>query len=318
MAQYSRKLVKGIFWFYKFDFKGETYFSKLIYKSKQEAKIAEAERLGEVKKGFVPKTEKILLMDAISERLKYLYLKSSSKYYWDSNRYLKTLNKHFEGSFINDLTKQDVNDFIMELTTKYNEDKKSNYSVNASIRCYKAFFNFVNEHFGTEITNPFVKMKFFSIDKRIKYIPSDEEIDSLLKVCNKQQSRLVCFVMDTGARINEALNFTYGDIYDDYIVLYTRKSRNANRIPRKIPKPDCLNNLNAGKPSERVFYSWIDRPKFIEKKLKRLNRRTFGWHNLRHRYASRLSKQGKPIFEIMSLLGHSSIETTQLYLQLLP
>jgi site-specific recombinase XerD len=83
-----------------------------------------------------------------------------------------------------------------------------------------------------------------------------------------------------------------------------------------LPKPECIKNLN-GKPDEKVFKRWNKRPKFLERKLKQLGLTVWGWHNLRHRFSSKLSKEGKPIFEIMSLLGHSNIETTQIYLQLL-
>jgi site-specific recombinase XerD len=41
------------------------------------------------------------------------------------------------------------------------------------------------------------------------------------------------------------------------------------------------------------------------------------WHNLRHKYASELCRKGVPLFEIMNLLGHSNLKTTQNYLQLL-
>jgi integrase len=122
--------------------------------------------------------------------------------------------------------------------------------------------------------------------------------------------------METGARINEALNLTYGDIYEDYIVLYTRKTRYGNRTPRKIPKPKCLKDLN-GSPTDRVFPDWKTRPKFLQQKLKKLGLKSWSWHCLRHRYASKLSKQNKPFFEIMSLMGHSSVANTQIYMHLL-
>jgi len=66
------------------------------------------------------------------------------------------------------------------------------------------------------------------------------------------------------------------------------------------------------------FKRWDNHPRFLEKKIKKLRQETWNWHNLRHRYASMLSKEGRPLFEIMALLGHSNMETTQNYLQLLP
>ena len=316
MAQYSRKLAKGLKWFYKFDLKGRTYRSKAIYQTKQEAKKAEAQCLSEIEEKPAVKKEEIFLMTAISERLKYLWLKSSKKYYFDNARYFRFIYNHFGDCIINEISKKDIQDFILNLTADFNKRGKSNYSINAAIRCYKALFNFIKDNYELDFTNPFYKFKFFSIDIRIKYIPSDDEINALLKVCNKDQARLINFILDTGARINECLNLTYGDVFDDYIVLYTRKSVNSNRTPRKLPKPECLKDLN-GKSDEKVFSSWSARPRFIETKLKKLGLPLFGYHNLRHRFASKLSKDGVPLFEIMTKLGHSSLDTTQIYLQLL-
>lgn len=318
MAQYSRKLANGTFWSFKFDFKGNTYRSKSEYPSKQEAKIAEAECLSQIKReSGVIKNDKILLITVIEERLKYLNLHSSKKYYLDTARYLKIFYSHFGECFITDISKLEIQDFIMKFAALLKKNGKKNHTINSAIRCYKAFYNFASERYEINLPNPFIKLKFFPIEKKVKYIPSDQEIEALLSVCNPDQALLVRFVMETGARISEALNFTFGDVYDNYIVLYTCKSRNSNRTPRKLPLPDCLKDLNKLKPDEKVFGSWSGRPKFLEKKLRKLDYSVWGFHNLRHRYASTLSKAGVPIFEIMSKLGHSNIETSQRYLQLL-
>jgi site-specific recombinase XerD len=66
-----------------------------------------------------------------------------------------------------------------------------------------------------------------------------------------------------------------------------------------------------------VFPEWSDVPRFLEKRVKKLTIPYWTWHNLRHKYASELSRKGVPLFEIMNLLGHSNMKTTQNYLQLL-
>jgi site-specific recombinase XerD len=219
-SQYSRKLAKGIKWFYKFDLNGKTFFSKLIYKTKQEAKIAEAERLNEIKNSVeIAKDNQFLLINAISERLKYLWIKSSKNYYLDNNRFLKWFYNYFGDCFIKDISKKDVHSFILNLASDLNNRGKTNNTINSAIRCYKAFYNFINENFELNLVNPFVKFKFFSIEKKLKYIPLDEEIEALLSVCDKEQQNLVKFIMETGARISEAINFYYRDINEDFVVL---------------------------------------------------------------------------------------------------
>ncbi len=67
-----------------------------------------------------------------------------------------------------------------------------------------------------------------------------------------------------------------------------------------------------------LFNQWSVYTRYLVKKLCKLKHPYWAFHSLRHRFASLLSKKNTPIYEIMSLLGHSSIETTQIYLQLLP
>lgn len=122
---------------------------------------------------------------------------------------------------------------------------------------------------------------------------------------------------DTGARLSEALNLRGRDVTNVEVTLYTRKSLNSNLVPRQVPKPICL-GAQTFPTDEKIFGNWKEKPKFLERKLKALKLQPWGFHNLRHRYASKLSAEGKPLYEIMSLLGHSNLSTTQKYLQLLP
>jgi len=125
------------------------------------------------------------------------------------------------------------------------------------------------------------------------------------------------FVMDTACRIGEALRVTGKDILENDVILYTKKSRNSNLVPIKLPKPQCIENIKLY-TDERLFNRWSDCPRFLEDKVKELKQRNWSWHNLRHRKASIWSKQRLPLYEIMVLLGHSNLKTTQGYLQLIP
>jgi integrase len=121
--------------------------------------------------------------------------------------------------------------------------------------------------------------------------------------------------METGCRINEALRFSDNDVLDSEIVLYTWKSKNSNLTGRKIPQPCCIKNLHF---EGRLFKRWSVYPRFLEKLLSMSGQRIWGFHNLRHQYASLLSKRNAPRYRIMELLGHQKLSTTQLFLQTLP
>ena len=324
MAQYKRKLNKGFRWYYKISYNGRIHFSKCIYLSKAEAKKAEAELISELedRERNPNKDIELPLFELMNERLDFIKANNSEKHYSESQRYLKVFYRYMGNVMIQDITKADLNRFFVSIASKKKKGKKgesiktSNYPVNAMLRVVKALFYYAIETYELNMRNPCKGIDFYPIDKKMKYIPSDDELTALLNLCNDEQKTLVEFVRDTGARINEAIALMGKDVGDDYVVLYTRKSHGGNRVPRKVPKPDCLIGKSFS-PNKRVFSGWTIKPHFLKRKIMLLKTQMWGWHCLRHRYASLLSKEGKPLFEIMKFLGHSNIETTQIYLQLM-
>lgn len=319
MAQYQRKIKVGLRWFYKFNFQGKMYRSKCIYLSKTEAKSAEHAMYEEVSlKARNPSQEPILsLLEAINERLDYVLVKKSKDYYKDNKRYYAILLEKLGNIPFNAIKKAQIEDLLLETSKKQQGKGFDNYVVNAMINTYKALFNYIIDKHDLNLKNPCKGVDKFSIKKKFKYIPSDEDIENVRSLCDEGQKMLIDFVKETGCRISEALRLTGKDILSDYVILYTKKSRNSDLVPRKVPKPDIIKDIKIDL-EEKLFKRWCDVPRFLEDRVRELEQQNWNWHNLRHRFASKLSKEGKPLFEIMSLLGHSNLKTTQYYLQLLP
>lgn len=119
---------------------------------------------------------------------------------------------------------------------------------------------------------------------------------------------MVSFVYETGCRVGEAINLDYKDVHSKFVTLYTRKSKNSQRTPRHLTRPDLLLDGEG-----KVFKEHNAYPRFLEEKVKELEQPNWNWHSLRRRRAS-IWAEPKPLFEIMMLLGHSNIQTTQRYL----
>jgi integrase len=310
MPQYLRKLSKSSKWFYKFDYNGKTYFSRCIYPNKAEAKKAERDKFTELEQGTITDVKLAFL---ISERLNYIKAKKSERYHKNSKYYLDQFLEEFGDVEVKSISKNSLNRFLLQRSKELNTKGKDNYAVNALFRQIRALFNYAINYLDLNIKNPCQGLTLFSVKKKLKYIPTDEQIKAILGLCNDEQALLIEFLLETGVRIGEAINFTYENIHSDYIVIYTRKSRNSNQTPRKLPKPKCLGDL---KGRGKVFH-WTDKPYFLQEKIKKLGLPVFGYHSFRHRYASLLSRNGTPIFQIMKLLGHENLVTTQGYLRLL-
>jgi integrase len=318
MAQYKRKLSSGDKWWYKFDFQGKNHFSRAIYDTKAEAKKAESDlytKLNEQLKH--PDEEEITLLQAINERLDDVKIKKSYEYYKDSKRYCSKLLEHFGDVNIRTIRKRDMNIFLNKISEEYQNSKKDNYGVNAMLNACKAVFNYAIDNYEINMRNPCKGIEPYAVVKRMKFIPTDEMINEVLSICDEEEKMLINFVDESAARINEPLKVRGEHLLEEHVILQTKKSRYSNIVPRKVPKPKCISHIKIA-PEKFLFSRWTDTPKFLQRKVKQLNQRKWCWHSLRHRRASLWLKEGKSLFEIMQLLGHSNLKTTQGYLQLIP
>ena len=317
MPCYSRQLSIGLRWSYKFNYKRHTYRSKSQFKTKFEAKRAESKLMAELdSQQVVREFNDFLLKDLVRERLNFVRTKKSKRYYRENEHYTNLLIDYLgENAKVLHITKNDVMKALLSYSDTLREQGNGNYAVNSMLRIIKALFNYGIEFIDLKMVNPCYKIQPFSVNQTVKYIPTDKEINEVLSLCKPKELKLILFVRDTYCRINEALNLTYADILKDQVVLYTHKSRNGDRVPRKVSKPDCIKFVFSKDKSERVFKEWNERPKFLEWYVKKLGHNQWSYHNLRHRGASLMSKQGKPIFDIMQKLGHHSLAVTQKYLQ---
>jgi integrase len=313
IGTYRRKLKRGWRWKYKFDLDGQTYQSKYVYLTKKDAAKAERKHYDKVERSLGQND--ISLKDLMVNKLDYIKLNQSKAYYQETRRYYKLLLQRVGDVPVTNVKKSDVVALLNSFSKELRKRGRSNYNVNACLRSLKALFYEAINVYDVDMKNPCVGIKFYPLDYKLKYIPSNETIEQLLIECDGEERLLIAFVLETGCRINEALRFSDKDILDDEIVLYTRKSKNSNLTSRKIPIPMCLENLRF---KGRLFKRWSVYPRFLEKRVYKLDQEPWGFHNLRHRFASRLSKKNTPIYRIMELLGHSSLSTTQIYLQNIP
>jgi integrase/recombinase XerD len=173
------------------------------------------------------------------------------------------------------------------------------------------------------------------LEKRMLQTLTDEQIQTLLSVKPKtfDQRRLhalISLLLDTGVRIDEALTLRVGDVdFDNLLVTVFGKGRKERRIPfsfelrkvlfkweqvRKRTQPRC----------ELVFPSrqgtaWDQRNSLrgLHILQNKLGLPTFGWHRLRHTFATNYLRHGGDIVRLSMVMGHTQITTTQRYLHLL-
>jgi len=156
-------------------------------------------------------------------------------------------------------------------------------------------------------------------------------------VCLRDKAMLVA-LYSCGLRVNEAVHLNRNDILFDRELVFVRKGKNYKErfVPINYYNLRILEDyLYDARPE---FYTANENEAFfIGQQGKRLGVQSFGKrlraivkathysdlmekhitpHTLRHSIATHLLEQGAPMEGIQQFLGHSSLETTQLYTHL--
>jgi len=236
----------------------------------------------------------------------------------DNQRTFKRLLKDVGDVQLDAIKRPMIHQFLINESKRLKKAGKGNYEVNAELRYIRALFNYAINDLEVLDINPAKKIGFYPIDKKLKYVPSESDFELVYQEAHRQQQGLIMFVKESGCRISEALRAKGSDIdlHMDLLTLWTRKKKNSDLTPRRIPLPDVLREYKCA-DDEKLFDEWVKNPRFIEKICKKIKIKVFGWHAYRHRKASILAKNNVPLVEIMAILGHDNIEVTQIYLRVL-
>jgi integrase/recombinase XerD len=205
-------------------------------------------------------------------------------------------------------------------------------SCNTYIKALNAFCRWLHEegHLAERLELPVLK-----VEKRIPQTLSDEQLRTLLSRKPKtfdqwRLSALIALTLDTGVRIEEALTLRTRDLdFDNLLLTVFGKGRKERRIPFSFELRKALfrfQQVRARKNAafDLVFPSrrgtvWNQRNSLrgLHILQEKLGLPTFGWHRLRHTFATNYLRHGGDIVRLSMVLGHTQITTTQRYLHLL-
>lgn len=216
----------------------------------------------------------------------------------------------------------------------------SSVSVSNKISVIKSFFKFlyVNDYISK---NP---SSLLSLPKKHKKIPkflNEIELAKLLSAPDRARSKrttkfkirdklILTIFTYTGIRKSELLNLNWDDINLGVKYLTVRKSK--NKTDRTIPLhnkvvelldsyltqrlPITNNALVVSERGKRLNKNSLNNLFFKYIHLSGLEGKGYTIHSLRHTFASRLLNENVSLYKIKSLLGHRSIESTEIYLHI--
>ena len=134
---------------------------------------------------------------------------------------------------------------------------------------------------------------------------SEKELKLLFDEINDNRFNLfVRFAYYTGARSGEIRHISKENLFSDYIVAYGKTGKRIiklnNQSQEIIKQLDELWNYTKSYVSHK-----------FKKEVRRLGIKDARFHDLRRTFGYNLIKQGRPIYEVSKLLGHSSVTTTE-------
>lgn len=241
----------------------------------------------------------------------------------DDELYRLRIKKVFGQKRLNQITRQQVQQFH----TALKEEGLAAATCNHHIKLLRYAFN-LSIDWGYLETNPVSRVPLFHEDNKVEHYLNDEELDRLLHVLRTDECRNVCmialFLLSTGCRLNEVLSAKWIDVDLEKGVFTVRASNSKSKRLRAVPLNssalEILRQLDTsqeylfmnrltGKPYVNITKVWVRLRKQAGLPHLRL-------HDLRHQFASFLVNDGRTLYEVQQILGHSDPKVTMRYAHL--
>ena len=250
-------------------------------------------------------------------------------------RDLKQFKKYLEsyGLRFDRVKKEDIEDYIKEMAE---DENKKPASISRSIASLRSFYQFIVKKKKIKV-DPTKDVKAPKVEKRVPSVLTSEEVELLLEqpkdvdLKGIRDKAMLEFAYATGMRVTEIISLNLDDVNleEGYV---TCKNGNKQR------------NIPLGKMSLKALKEYIEEARdilikseseqalFVNINGGRLTRQGF-WkiikyykeqahitkditpHVLRHSFATHLLQNGADIKAIQTMLGHSDISSTQVYMQ---
>ena len=234
-----------------------------------------------------------------------------------------------ENKDISLLKREDISDFINYLSSK---GLKTSSIIRRST-VIRLFYIYLNK--ATPIDVPLTGLYLPKNEKHLPSVLSTDEVDALLdcfdltKEVEIRDKAMLETMYASGLRVSELLSLELGNI--NFVQGYI-KTKGKGSKERIIPIGefaleylslyiDKVRRCNVGYKTKYVFLNKEGKPisrQYFWRKVKEYALRAniyteISPHTLRHSFATHLLENGANLREVQEMLGHSKIETTQIY-----
>jgi integrase/recombinase XerD len=250
------------------------------------------------------KLEIELKLRAFSER-------TVQSYMFYNKKFLEFIKKEPE-----QVTEDDIKKYIADLLSKSISPK--------SVVLIKAALKFF---YDEVLKKNVVTLKSPKVSRKLPAVLTRDEVKRLIDVVkNKKHKLIIKLLYSSGLRLSELINLKVGDIELEEKIGWVRSGKGKKDrlfiISDKIVD-DLKGQMKRKDGAQFLFEGWdgamsargIQKIVSITAKKAEINKPVHV-HTLRHSFATHLLESGEDIRKIQELLGHASLNTTQLYTHL--
>lgn len=239
-----------------------------------------------------------------------------ARHFMTKTRYrLRYFSARFDGWKVSDFTFGTVQAFVDERL-----ETVSTGSVIRDLALIKAIINKARREELTDFVPNFPRLK--TPKPRNRWLTVQEEA-RLVAAAAPHLKSLIRFAVDTGGRRGELLGLDWRYVHlDQKRVTFPDTKNGEDRSVRLCKRAEQTLRDLGPKENGPVFMFQGKAIKCIKKGFDAARTRAgvedIRFHDLRHTFASRLVQGGVPLYEVMNLTGHKSLEMVQRYAHLAP
>lgn len=232
-------------------------------------------------------------------------------YLYQNQQFLKFINKNPE-----QIQEIDIKEYLGHLLS----DKKDAHS---SVALAKAALKF---YYDEILKKNIVTLKTPKLARKLPEVLTKEETRHLLDAITHTKSRIIVKLLySSGIRLSECLHLKIENVELGNKIGWVRSGKGAKDrmfILSEDVSAEILHYLNAiNRRSGYLFQGSANKPlsprnvqKIVKKAAQRAGiQKQITPHKLRHSFATHLLEAGTDIRIIQELLGHSNLQTTQIY-----
>ena len=221
--------------------------------------------------------------------------------------------------FIKKSPKEATSNDVKNYLEKLSKDKKSSSTLNIA---YSALYFY----FGKVLRRKFfVNIPRSKKEKKLPVVLTKEEVLQILSVVKNVKHKLILALMySSGLRVSEVVNLRVCDLDLESKMLVVRQSKGKKDRTTVISDKviDVLKKYLVNKKAHQLVFEGEDDRELTTRTVQAIFHEAIGktgikkdatCHSLRHSFATHLLESGTDIRYIQELLGHNSVQTTQIY-----